>query len=258
MNVGLDDYAYLDSPIHRWEPRSKLIGLGMLIFAFAFTEELRSLPAILGIAIALYGLSNLPFSFLRSRLRYPGLLLLAIVVLLPLFSGETVIWQIGPIPLYKEGCLAAVLIASRFMAIAIASLVLFGTSPFLSLVRAMRSLGLSPILADMILLSYRYLFELGHQLNQMKMAAQLRGFQTRRLNRKNLEIFAALTGSLLMLSYEQSERVYKAMLLRGYGNEIMIPRCSSVNGQWVDWWSAIALTLSCTIAIALVVRESWF
>ena len=34
MKLGLDQYANLDSPIHRWEQRSKLVALIALIFAF--------------------------------------------------------------------------------------------------------------------------------------------------------------------------------------------------------------------------------
>jgi len=43
----------------------------------------------------------------------------------------------------------------------------------------------------------------------------LRGFRERRL--KSLGTFASLAGTILVRSYEQSDRVYKAMILRGYG-----------------------------------------
>jgi cobalt/nickel transport system permease protein len=72
-------------------------------------------------------------------------------------------------------------------------------------------------LADMTLLAYRYLYEIGDDLETMRTAMGLRGFQAHRLSGRALGALAALAGSVLVRSYEQSERVYKAMVLRGYG-----------------------------------------
>ena len=47
---------------------------------------------------------------------------------------------------------------------------------------------------------------------------RLRGFHERRFSRHGLGILAWLGGSILVRSYERSEWVYKAMILRGYGN----------------------------------------
>jgi len=223
MNLQLDEYAYLDSPLHRWEPRYKLVGLAVLIFAFSFVQDLRLLPAMLAVTIALYAVSRLPFSFLVTRLRAPGLFLLMMAVLLPFLSGSTVILRIGPLALRQEGCLAVLLIVVKFVCILTTGLVLFGTAPFLTSIKAMRALGLPPILGDMTLLSYRYLFEIGDDLGTMETAMGMRGFRARRLGGRTLGVLASVAGSLLVRSYEQSERVYKAMVLRGYGRARLAP-----------------------------------
>ncbi|MGB3536502.1 MAG: cobalt ECF transporter T component CbiQ [Microcoleaceae cyanobacterium] len=250
MKIALDEYANLNSPIHRWDVKSKLIGLLAVIFAYAWVEDLRLIPAMLITTMMLYFLSKLPLSFLLHRLTYPGLFLLGIVALLPLTSGETILFQWGPLSLYQEGCLAVILIVSRFLAMFITALVLFGTQPFLTTIKAMRSLGLSPILADMILLSYRYLFEVGHQLKTMQKATRLRGFQPKKITRRNLQVYAALAGSLLVRSYQQAEEVYKAMQLRGYGTSVQQKERFSL-----DSYSMIALTLSLSIAFSFIGLE---
>ncbi len=247
MKLALDEYAHLNSLIHRWDIKGKLIGLLMMIFAFAWVEDLRLIPAMLMATIILYLLSQLPLSFLLNRLTYPGLFLLGIVVLLPLTSGETILGQWGPFSIRKEGCLAVLLIASRFLSMFTTSLVLFGTHPFLSTIKALQSLGLSPILADMILLSYRYLFELSRQLKMMQRATKLRGFRPQQLTGKNLQVYAALAGSLLVRSYLQSEEVYKAMKLRGYGASSQLQERFSL-----DRYSLIALGISISIAISFI------
>jgi cobalt/nickel transport system permease protein len=229
MNLQIDAYAHLDSVIHRWNPRQKLVALIALIFAFATVETLALIPAMAGATILLYALAKLPLSFLYHRLRYPGFFLMGIVVLLPWLSGETVIWQWHGLTLREEGLLAVVLIVARFLCILTVGLVLLGTMPFLTTIKAMRSLGLPPLLADMTLLTYRYLYDVASNLMTMKRAMRLRGFGAHDPSRpsrpslaflpkrRDLHLLASLTGSLFIRSYEQSEHIYKSMRLRGYG-----------------------------------------
>jgi cobalt/nickel transport system permease protein len=212
-----DQHAHLASPVHRWEPRCKFAGLMTLLFAFSFVQELRLLPAMLAVAFGLYALSRLPLSYAMDRLRYPGFFLLAVLIMLPFLSGSTVILRIGPLALRQEGCLAVLLIGARFISILTVGIVLFGTMPFLTTIKAMRALGLPAILADMTLLAYRYLHEIGSDLARTQTAMGLRGFKAHGPSGRTLGVLASLAGSLLVRSYERSERVYHAMALRGYG-----------------------------------------
>ncbi|MDX2244085.1 MAG: cobalt ECF transporter T component CbiQ [Leptolyngbyaceae cyanobacterium bins.302] len=222
MTLNLDIYIDRPSWLHTWEPRCKLIGLMGLIFAFAFVRDLWLLVPMVMVTTGLYFSSRLPLPFLLQRLRYPGFFLLGIVLLLPFFSGDTVIWQGGWVAVYQEGCEAVLLIAVRFLSIMTIALVLVGSTPFITLLNALRSLGLSPILTDMTLLTYRYLHDVVENLSTMRTAMQLRGgdrSQKRwfQLDWHFLTQMAMLTGTLLIRSYEQSERVYQSMRMRGYG-----------------------------------------
>ncbi len=225
IKLNFDQYAQLQSPIHRWDPRYKLIGLVALIFSFAAIEDLMLLPLMILVTISVFTLSQLPLPFLWQRLRYPGVFLVWITLLLPFVSGETILWQWGILTLRQEGSLATLLIASRFLCTLTLGFVLLGSTPFLALVGAMRSLGLPPILTDMTLLAYRYLDQIGADWKQMQLAMRLRGFRHQAgsqgwfsVNGRDLYCLATLSGTLLIRSYEQSERVYKAMRLRGYGS----------------------------------------
>jgi cobalt/nickel transport system permease protein len=109
------------------------------------------------------------------------------------------------------------LIAVKFLCILTLGLVLFGSAPFLTSIKAMRALRLSPILADMMLLTYRYIFEIGHDLKKMETSMRLRNFRAGRFSLRGINTLAFVSGTLLIRSYERSERIYKAMILRGYG-----------------------------------------
>ncbi|NJL85204.1 MAG: cobalt ECF transporter T component CbiQ [Leptolyngbyaceae cyanobacterium SM1_1_3] len=222
MKLGIDDYAQLESPIHQWLPKYKLIGLTALILAFSFVQKLALLPLMAVTTAMFYQTARLPFKFWRQRLQIPGTFLAVLLLLLPFMAGETVLAEIGPLNIYREGLLAVVQISVRFVCILTLGLVLFGTAPFFESIRAMRSLGLPPILADMTLLTYRYIFEIGDYFQSMRTAMKLRGFESHRLNWQTLKHLAALAGSLIVRSYEKSEQVYKAMLLRGYGQNMTV------------------------------------
>jgi len=218
MNIGVDEYVHLASPLHRWEPRCKLIGLMALIFAFSFVGNLSILPAMVGVTAALFIVSKLPVSFMLTRLRYPGLFILAVILILPFVSGQTVVLSIGPLDVRQEGLISVFSIATRFFSILTIGLVLFSTTPFLTTIKSMRALGLPSILADMAFLFFRYLFEISDDLRRMEMAMRLRGLRVRRFSLHALRTLAWLGGSILVRSYERADRVYKAMILRGYGH----------------------------------------
>ena len=254
MKLVLDKYAYLDSPIHRWEQNSKLLALLTLIFAFAFVQKLTLLIPMIVVTSILYNLSRLPLIFLLNRLRYPGFFILAVVIFIPFIAGETVIWQWGILAIKQEGCLAVLLIVTRFFCILTVSLVLFGTAPFLKSIRAMQGLGLPQIMIDMMLLSYRYLEELGEMLITMQRAMRLRGFNFHDFSSRNLRMIADLAGSLLVRSYEQSKRVYQAMILRGYGNNRQHKLLQIVNLKQ-DLLSLITCIIVMIISLGFILGE---
>ena len=256
MKLILDRYAYLDSPLHRWQQGYKLVGLLSLIFAFAFIQNIWLLPIMVLITCVLFSLSQIPFSFLIKRLRYPSWFILAVIFLLPFVSGTTPILELGYLTIKEEGCWQALLVSVRFFCILTISLVMFGTAPFLSSIKAMRSLGLPRVIVDMTLLSYRYLEELGEMLTTMQRAMKLRGFQPNKFNRRNLEVFAQLTGSILIRSYDRSLRIYQAMILRGYGSQLTQKKPQKVKFAKSDSYSLLATIVAVAIAISLVATQT--
>jgi cobalt/nickel transport system permease protein len=78
----------------------------------------------------------------------------------------------------------------------------------------MRRLGAPGFFIDLLALTYRYIFLLTDQTMRLKRAAIARGYRPRWL--PQAVIVGRMVGSLFVRSYEQAERVYGAMLLRGY------------------------------------------
>ena len=255
MKLILDRYAYLDSPVHRWQQSYKLIGLLTLIFAFAFVQNVWLLPIMIVITTILFSLSKIPVAFLIKRLRYPSWFILAVVFFLPFVSGESVILRLGFLTVKSEGCWQALLISVRFFCILTVSLVMFGTAPFLSSIKAMRSLGLPKVIVDMSLLSYRYLEELSETITTMQRAMKLRGFQPKGFTNRNLKVFSQLTGSILIRSYDRSLRIYQAMILRGYGSRSNRRKQPQLKIAERDRLSIAATLIAITTGVGLITLQ---
>lgn len=243
------------STIHRWAVKPKLLSLMALMFAIALVRHLTMIPAVLAIVILLYLYSGLPWQYLLRRLTYPGFFIVAMVGLLPWIAGETILWEWTIFALRLEGLQTAVLIMGRFLAILTTSFILLGTTPFLDMLKALRSLGLPPLLMDMTLLTYRYLFDIANQLATMRQAMQLRGHGLlSQTVQRRWGWLAALFGSLLLRSYERSQRVYKAMRLRGDGqsSNLFYTTASRAAGRR----PVLPTVLTLLAALSLVIGES--
>lgn len=250
--MRLDAHAGLDSPIHRWDGRTRILGLFALALSFAFVRDPRLLAPMLAASLSVCLLSRLPLRFVLGRLKYPGIFILALVVALPLASGGMVLAELGPLAVRREGSIEALMVAGRFAAIITLAVVIFGSASVQDNIRALRALGLPELLADLALFSYRYLEELSGEMSRMQRAARLRGFRATRLTVRNLRVISALLGSLLVRSHDRAELVHQAMVLRGYGSRSGKHKDDGFRATGRD---LAALTAVLTVAAAFVALE---
>lgn len=209
--------------LHRWDPRLKIIALLLLAFAFSSITDLRAVPVMAALTLLFWRISAVPAWMLLHRLRYPSLLIMLLIVVLPFAGGATPLLDIGYLTITREGLQSAVLIAARFYSILILAILFLGSTPVLLNIRACQSLGLPAIMADMALLMVRYLDVLGQDLQRMRRSMHVRGHQGHTCSWNTIRTTAWLAGNLLLRSYERAEGVYKAMRLRGYGHTERTP-----------------------------------
>ncbi|WP_291318902.1 energy-coupling factor transporter transmembrane component T [Desulfonatronospira sp.] len=205
------------SVLHRMDPRFRLVGLFVLIFAYSFVSDFRLLGAMLIFTLMLFFISGLPARFIVQKLKLPSLIILVLVLILPFVSGQNTLLDLGFISLKQEGLHASGVIAARFLCIITTVMIVLHTAPLLTHVQAMRAMGLPWIMADMALLTGRYLEVLGCDLGRMQTAMRLRGLNASRPGLYMLRTRAWLCGSLLVRGLERADWVYRAMRLRGYG-----------------------------------------
>ncbi len=220
----LDRYGNLNSVIHRMDPRVKIV-----VF-ISFVLVVISTPPVEFSKFFLYFLlifsvilaSRVPLGFIlrRSLVVIPFVLLVAISI--PFTKGGEVagsysFWSLN-LDVSHTGLdiFFNVLIKSWLSVLSMVTLV--STTSFPRLLKGFQRLKLPRVMILIISFMYRYIFILADEITAMKRARDSRSSGGNR--RWHIKTIGDIIGSLFIRSYERGERIYAAMLSRGFTGEI--------------------------------------
>ena len=237
MSYEIDRYSHIASPLQRWDARFKIAGLFTLIFCISLIHSV--LAAILALATAwtLLAFSALPREFVRSGTRFAILLLLPMLVILPLSYPEVDARGTHDVLFSLSGFRVAITIVVKAVAMVLISYTIFGTSRFDVSMVALQHLRCPSVIVQMLLFSYRYVFVFLSELQRMDIAMRARGFIARS-NTATLRTYGHFIGSLLVRSFERTERIFKAMLSKGYTGKFH--SLIDFKATRIDYYKAIA------------------
>jgi cobalt/nickel transport system permease protein len=237
------------SPLHRARPQCKIAA--SLLFVLAVVATPREALWAYGLyALLLLGLARIgrvPLAFLARRLviEVP---FLAFAVLLPVVGqGERV--EVLGLPLAREGLWAAWNILVKGTLGVAASVLVAATTPVPELLRGLERLRLPRAFTTIAGFMVRYADVIADELRRMRVARLSRGYDPRWL--WQARAVAATAGALFIRSYERGERVYLAMVSRGYAGAM--PVLEDLAASRRQWLAALATPA----AAALVAATAW-
>lgn len=261
MSSFLDRYLHRESAIHRLDPRVKLL----VTVAFIVGNVLLPTGAWAGYAVAwLFTLlvstrANLGpgFALRRSFIALPFVLAGASV----LFAGEGAAlaqWQIfgRTLAVTSEGIVRfGALLLRTWLSVQMAIL-LTATTAFPDLTHALKHLRVPAVLVAVISFMYRYLFVLVEEAQRMlraraSRAAALPGRRAGGTLPWRARVAGNMGGQLLVRSMERGDRVYQAMVARGYQGHLLTMTHHSMARR--DWQAA-AVAVVVLLLIQLVGR----
>jgi cobalt/nickel transport system permease protein len=217
----LDAIAEMDTPIHRLDPRAKVLTtLVFIIYVVSFDryEIARLLPFFLFPAF-LIGMANMPFGYLVRKLVIVSPFVLFIGIFNPFLDRE-IILQVGSLHI-TGGWVSLFSIMLRFTLTVGAALLLIATTGFPAICMALDKLGLPRVFVVQMLLLYRYLFVLIEESIRTIRAYTLRSFGKEKMR---FQVFKQLLGNLLLRTLDRAQRIHMAMLSRAFTGEIHIIR----------------------------------
>jgi cobalt/nickel transport system permease protein len=241
MHIYLDDpYHPGHSLIHQLDPRVKVA----LTFCFILTVSLLpmgkfvlyALLACLVLLIARYAGLGLGFVLKRSLVALP--FALAAITLPFTLPGQTLAslpW-FGGISVSLEGTLRFLsILAKSWVSVQIA-IILVTVTPFPMILWGLRELRIPHPLLAIVSFMHRYLFVLTDEALRLMRArtaraATLPGRRSGGALFWRGQVAGRMAGSLMLRSFERSERIYQAMLARGYRGQFYTLEHSRLHQQ---------------------------
>lgn len=216
----LDQHSNLDSSIHRLDPRTKLVTTFLFITAVALTppDGWPSYALYSAILAVWFILSRVPLSYVLKRSLSVLPFVVLIAVFIPFFQeGEVAgsysigLWQVSVTYSGLE-VLRNILIRAW---LSILSLILLtSTTGMPDLLKGLEQLHMPRVMVMLLSFMYRYIFVLVDEVMRMKQARDSRNFGGRRW--WQIRTIGNMIGTLFIRAYERGERVYAAMVARGF------------------------------------------
>ncbi|MGH9340626.1 MAG: cobalt ECF transporter T component CbiQ [Acidobacteriota bacterium] len=206
--VSVPAVSNLTGWLHGLDARVKIISFFTLVFISVSTSP-RSFGAFAGYSLILAGLavsSRVPAGYLLRRAFVVVPFVAMVAVFLPFLNGAAgwlIFWN--------------VLVKSLIGVVTIA--LLMATTPFSKLLQGFEQLHIPKVFVMLLGFSLRYFYVLTDEVGRMRRARDSRCYGGQWF--WHARVIGQMIGTLFLRSYERGERVYLAMVARGFDGQAM-------------------------------------
>ncbi|MBE6068796.1 MAG: cobalt ECF transporter T component CbiQ [Clostridium lundense] len=238
----LDELAARNTIIHKINPIVKLlvtIIYLLVVLSFGKYDIIGLLPYVF-YPIIVFILSEVPFlpMFRRSLIVLP--FVIGVGIFNPLFDTKTyiIIWGIH----ISSGWISFASLIIKSSLTVLAGLLLIATTGIEKISLALRKLFVPKIFVTQFVLTYRYISVLLEETAQIIKAYHLRAPMQKGVSFK---VSGSLLGQILLRAFDRANRVYDAMILRGFHGEYFFAVDSSLSIASITYlflWGTFFLT----------------
>ena len=233
-----EPFALGNSFIHRLDPRIRLISAGIFSIVVALSRDYQTLTSAVLISFLWVILAQLAAREIIKRIILVNSFTVLLWLVLPLtFQGPDAL-TLGPLRIYNAGITMATQITLKSNAILLALIASVATMNLSVLGNALNCLQVPDKIVHLLLMTYRYVFLIEQEYQRLIRTAQIRGFRPG-TNLHTYKTYASIVGMLLVRSAIRADRVYKAMLCRGFKRKFYCLREFKAGKQ--EWLFATAM-----------------
>ncbi|GEN83055.1 cobalt ABC transporter permease [Sporosarcina luteola] len=210
-------YVKKDSPVHLVDPLTKLL---FTFFSITLTYIVSNHLAVLLILLCTFTIlvAGKVFKYILPVIGVSFLLILSIIIVQGFFhpDRETLLFEVGPIPIYKEGFSIAFLITLRVVNMVSAFGVLILTTKPDDLVNALLRKGLSPRFGYVLLSVLQIIPQMIALTGKITDAQRARGMETEGGLWLRFKSFIPLLGPVILNSLNETRERSIALEIRGF------------------------------------------
>ena len=245
FNLGyLDMLSYKDTFIHRLDPRTKLCATVFFVVAVvSFPKyEVSGLLPFLFFPVLLFSLGDIPVKFIMKKVLLVSSFAVFISIFNPLLDRQPMYILYGVT--VSGGWVSFLSVMLKFFLTITSALLLIATTSFPGICHALQKFGVPDIFISQLLFLYRYIFVMAEEVMKVVRARDMRSFGK---SGKGLSVFTAIVGTLFLRTVERAERIYQAMLSRGFSGTLYTTKQYGLTG-------ADAVFLALTAAALYLLR----
>jgi cobalt/nickel transport system permease protein len=208
------------SPIHRLDPRAKIVGM-VAITIVAVSTPLGDWPVYACCALVLAAVAataRVPPHAIWRRIRFILPIVLAAGVFLPFLRDGGEQYALGPFTVHEEGLRTFAAVSAKAVIGTVSAVLLAATTTFPAVLRGLEAMRVPRLLVLIAAFMYRYLFVIVEETGRMRAALAARGYRPR--NALQAGPIGRMTTAMFLRTYSRGERVYNAMLARGYSGRM--------------------------------------
>lgn len=212
-------YRRGSSAVHRLPAHCKLVAAMCFVFVVVATprQQFWAFGAYLALLAVVAAAARVPPWFIAPRMLVE-LPFVLFALALPFLSTGTETVQVLGLQLSESGLLGAFNILAKGTLGVITALLLSATTQIRDLLRGLEQLRVPRIFVLIASFMVRYLTVVTAELHRMWVSMASRGFQAG--SARQWKAVASTAGALFIRTYERGERVYLAMLSRGYTGQL--------------------------------------
>ncbi len=213
--MHLEEFSEGDSFLHVLDPRVKFLTIMPYALVVAVMHGLKGPLAALCVSASLTVVAALDPRKLFNRLVAVNAFVFLLWFFIPFSHPGEALFHLGPLTATREGVLYVLSITLKTNAIVLATIAILGTSEIFSLAHALVHLKMPDKLVHLFFFFYRYISVLHEEYGRLRNAMIIRCFKAG-TNMHTYRTYAYLVGMLIVRSHERSQRIYQAMLCRGF------------------------------------------
>lgn len=243
-NIGyIERLSSLNTPIHRLDPRAKLITtLVFIATVVSFGKyAISNLLIFLVFPVITAGMGNISYRYLVKNILYVSPFAVLVGIFNPVFDREIMV-MIGNTGI-SGGWISFLSILVKFILTVSAGFILIGTSGFFSICVALERLHVPRLFVVQLMFLYRYIFVLIEETIGLVRARALRSFDGRGMG---MVVAGSMMGNLLIRTINRARRIHVSMLSRGFDGEIRLMK--GLKMKPADW---IYMTVWCSLFIIM-------
>ena len=232
---ALEELAHRDTPIHRLSPLAKLIITMVYIITVVSFEpgDVSGLIPYAGLVILCMLIGEIPWKPLATR-SFIALPFVVFAGISNLIIRRDVVIQFGAFVI-TQGMISFASLLLKTLLTVFAVLLLISTTAMNDLIYAAQSLKVPSIFIIQIMMTYRYISVLSGEASLMYHAYLLRAPKEKGIR---LRDYGTFLGQLILRSFDRAERIYHAMLCRGFEGKMALSQRQKLG---INGWICIVM-----------------